>query len=278
MMRRFSLKAAVLAAALLLGALIPALAQQRGPGLVGDVNGDGRITSADALAVYAYLAGRPIPATFDVPGRGDADGDGQITRADAELIMRVAVGQASGDRPVGKPVAPGTAPAEGPLRLQCVANTRSATVRCSEPAAPAPEGLRADRIIYGGQHLYVSVLTGDVQMQADTFSFELRVKNLLEQAIGTSDGINVDPVKVFFASGILNTTTPSNNGIVTSVNHDGEEAFTTSEPQKFFAYNETIQPQTTSSPRRWKLHVDPSVQSFTFSLYVSSPVMHARGY
>ncbi|HLL82900.1 MAG TPA: invasin domain 3-containing protein, partial [Longimicrobium sp.] len=277
-MSRSSMKAAVLAAALLLGALIPALAQQRGPGLVGDVNGDGRITSADALAVYAYLAGRPIPATYDVPGRGDADGDGQITRADAELIMRVAVGQPAGDRPVGKPATPGTAPAEGPLRLQCVADVRAGSVRCSAPPAATPQGMRGDRVIYGGQHVFVSVLTTDALMQADTFSFDVRVKNLLEQPIGTSDGTSVDPVKVFFAAGIQNTTTPANNGVVVSVNHDGEEAFTTSEPQKFFAYNEIVEPQATSSARRWKLRLDPGVQSFTFSLYVSSPVVSARGY
>ena len=278
MMRRFSPRAAALAGMLLLGALIPALAQQRAPAVVGDVNGDGRLTSADALAVHAYLVGRPIPATFDVPGRGDADGDGRITRADAALIMRVAVGQASGDRPVGKPATPGTVPAEGPLRLQCVADVRGKSVRCAEPAAATPAGLRADRIVYGGQHLYVSLLTGNVTTQADTFAFDMSVKNLIPQAIGTNDGTTVDPVKVFFGAEPQNTSVPSNGGIVTAANHDGAEAFTTSEPQKFYAYGEIIQPQATSQPRRWKLRVDPGVQSFVFFLYVSSPVVHARGY
>ncbi|HLL81402.1 MAG TPA: Ig-like domain-containing protein, partial [Longimicrobium sp.] len=278
MMRRFSLKAAVLAAALLLGALIPALAQQRGPGLVGDVNGDGRITSADALAVYAYLAGRPIPATFDVPGRGDADGDGQITRADAELIMRVAVGQASGDRPVGKPVVPGTPPAEGPLRLQCVANTRSATVRCSEPGAPTPAGVQGDRIIYGGQHVNVSLITDNVTTVADTFAFDMKVKNLLGQAIGTHDGVTMDSVKVFFDAEPRNTSSTPGNGTVTAVNHNGAQPFLSSEPQKYFAYGEIIQPQAISAARRWKLKVDPGVESFVFFLWVSSPVQHPNGY
>ncbi|HEX8212012.1 MAG TPA: invasin domain 3-containing protein [Longimicrobium sp.] len=278
MMRRFSLKAAVLAGVLLLGALIPALAQQRDPGLVGDVNGDGRITSADALAVYAYLAGRPIPATFDVPGRGDADGDGQITRADAELIMRVAVGQASGDRPVGKPVVPGTAPAEGPLRLQCVANTRSATVRCSEPGAPAPAGAQGDRIYYGGQHVNVSLITDNVTVAADTFAFDMRVKNLIGQAIGTHDGVAMDSVKVFFDAEPRNTSATPNNGTVTAVNHDGAQPFITSEPQKYFSYGEIIQPQGTSAVRRWKLRRDAAVESFTFFLWVSSPVQHPNGW
>jgi hypothetical protein len=278
MMRRFSLKAAVLAGVLLLGALIPALAQQRDPGLVGDLNGDGRITSADALAVYAYLAGRPIPATFDVRGRGDADGDGQITRADAELIMRVAVGQASGDRPVGKPVAPGTAPAEGPLRLQCVANTRSATVRCSEPGAPAPAGVQGDRIYYGGQHVNVSLLTDNVTVAADTFAFDMRVKNLIGQAIGTHDGVAMDSVKVFFDAEPRNTSSTPNNGIVTAVNHDGAQPFITSEPQKYFSYGEIIQPGGTSAVRRWKLRRDAAVESFTFFLWVSSPVQHPNGW
>ncbi|MBD0319347.1 MAG: hypothetical protein ICV87_03375, partial [Gemmatimonadetes bacterium] len=131
MMRRFSLKAAALVGVLLAGALLPALAQQSSP-IVGDVNGDGRITSADALAVYAYLAGRPVPASFDVLGRGDADGDGRITRADAELIMAAAVGKSSA-APVGKPAEPGTGPAEGVMRLRCSANVRAGTVSCEEP-------------------------------------------------------------------------------------------------------------------------------------------------
>jgi hypothetical protein len=277
MMRRFSTKAAALAGVLLAGALLPVLAQQSNP-IVGDVNGDGRITSADALAVYAYLAGRPLPASFDVLRRGDADGDGRITRADGDLIMRAAVGQAVADRPVGKPAEPGTGPAEGVMRLRCVASVRSGTVSC-EDAAAAATSAQGDRIAYGGQHVNVSMLTDNITVANDTFAFDLRVKNLLGQAIGTNDGTTVDPVKVFVAGDVQNLSSNGNTGAITMANHDGiEPSPFTSEPNKFFSYPEIIQPGATSSLRRWKIHVAPGAQEFRFFLYVSSPVVYPKGW
>ncbi|HEY0038293.1 MAG TPA: dockerin type I domain-containing protein, partial [Longimicrobium sp.] len=270
-MRRFTLKAVALAGVLLGSALIPALAQQRGPGIVGDVNGDGRITSADALAVYAYLAGRSVPASFDIAGRGDADGDGRITRADADLIMRVAVGQAAPGRPVGKPTTPGATPAEVPTRIRCSADLRSGSIKCGDTTAPGGD-VQAEAITYSGQHVNLSLLTDNVVVTADTFAFDLRVKNLIPQAIGTSDGSTVDPVKIFFSNDVQAV-----GGTVTAVNHDGAQPFTVSEPQKFFQYAEIIQPQATSAAHRWKLRFDPGVTSFYFYLYANSPVRYPRG-
>ncbi len=264
----------MLAGALLLGALLPSLAQSRGPGLVGDVNGDGRITSADALAVYAFLAGRPLPATFDVPGRGDANGDGTITRADAELIMRAAVGRADPNAPVGKPQAPGSAPAAGPTRLTCVASLAGRSVRCEAPGATAGDG---GTITYGGQHQYVSLLSDNVAVQADTFAFDVRVVNKIPQRIGTLDGVTPDTVRVFFAIGPINTTA-NVAATIQPVNHDGAAPFTGTDPQRFYAYPGILAQEDTSPRSRWKLQFEPGVQTFTFFLYVNSPVQFPAGY
>ncbi|HEY0035951.1 MAG TPA: invasin domain 3-containing protein, partial [Longimicrobium sp.] len=184
--------------------------------------------------------------------------------------MRVAVGQAAPDRPVGKPASPDAAPAEGPARLQCFADVRANTVRCGDNTPAA--GNQAS-IIYGGQHLYVSLLTSNVATVADTLAFDLAIKNLIPQAIGTTDGVTVDPVKVFFAA-----DPQSSGGTVRATNHDGAQSFTTAEPQKFFSYPEIIQPQATSSTKRWKLHTPGNAQNFTFFLYVSSPVVYDKGW
>jgi hypothetical protein len=264
----------MLAGALLLGALLPSLAQNRGPGLVGDVNGDGRITSADALAVYSFLAGRTLPTAFDVPGRGDANGDGAITRADAELIMRAAVGRADPTSRVGKPIETGTTPASGPMRLTCVASVAGREVRCEVPAALAGDG---GTLTYGGQHQYVSLLSDNISVQADTFAFDVRVVNRIVQPIGTRDGTTPDTVKVFFAAGPTNTTA-NVSGTVQPVNHAGEGQFTGTDPQRFFAYPGILAHQDTSARVRWKLQFGAGVQTFTFFLYVNSPVQFPAGW
>lgn len=57
----------------------------------GDVNGDGRITMADANAVVDYLTQVSKPKTFNVEN-ADADGDGSITMKDARKIVDLYLG------------------------------------------------------------------------------------------------------------------------------------------------------------------------------------------
>ena len=54
----------------------------------GEVNGDCRITAADALAALKIAVGS-LKAT---PG-ADVNGDGKVTAADALLVLKIAVGQ-----------------------------------------------------------------------------------------------------------------------------------------------------------------------------------------
>jgi adhesin/invasin len=272
-MRRSSFKLALAVVALLCGPL-PLVAQQRAAPVRGDVNGDGRITSADALAVMAYLRGRQLPANFDVVGRGDADGDGVITRADAERITRLAVGREV-EAPGELPGAPGNA-----VRLECVASVQSRAVQCQQTgSAGAGAGTAlADRIVYGGQNQYVTLTSGNIAVAGNVFSFDVTVKNLIRQPIGTTDGVTADPegVQVLFANGVRNTT-PGNNGNVSVVNHDGTGTFTASD-QKFFRYVGILEKDQVSPVKNWQIQFDPGVETFRFDLYVSSPVRFPRGY
>jgi hypothetical protein len=60
-------------------------------GLWGDLDGDGRVNSRDALAALSRAVGLPVPGTFDVDGRGDVDADGQVTSRDALAMLSAAI-------------------------------------------------------------------------------------------------------------------------------------------------------------------------------------------
>lgn len=60
------------------------------PGLCGDANDDGKVTSTDALAALKAAVGLASSCT---PGRCDVDSNGSIRSTDALRILKVAVGQ-----------------------------------------------------------------------------------------------------------------------------------------------------------------------------------------
>lgn len=60
---------------------------------VGDVNGDGQITAADASLIYSIVSGKITPTDEEL-ARADVNGDGQVTNADAVAILRMVVGKA----------------------------------------------------------------------------------------------------------------------------------------------------------------------------------------
>ncbi|HEX8432629.1 MAG TPA: invasin domain 3-containing protein, partial [Longimicrobium sp.] len=260
-----------LAAALmfLVAAAAPSAAQQRAP-LRGDVNGDGRVSAADAQAVLAHLRGRSLPAGFDVAGRGDADGDGRITRADAELITRFASGQNVAQLPVGRP-AESPVPA-GVTVVECRGNPATRALVCSTSGVGGTPDL-----LYGGQGRFTTLTSSGIAVYADTFAFDVTVKNLIPQAIGTTNGTDPDPngVRVFFADGVQNTSATA--GSIEVANPDGVASFTAS-GQPFFRYSEIIPTGATSAAKRWKLRFDPGVETFAFRLYLSSPVQFPDGW
>jgi hypothetical protein len=70
---------------------IDTLVVTQGPTVAGDVDGDGAITTGDALIILRSLVGLPI-VSGAVLSRGDANCDGQVTVADAQLILQLDVG------------------------------------------------------------------------------------------------------------------------------------------------------------------------------------------
>ena len=61
--------------------------------ILGDMDGDGEITVADALAVLR-IAAKLVAETPDAVAKGDIDGDGTLTVSDALRVLRIAAGLA----------------------------------------------------------------------------------------------------------------------------------------------------------------------------------------
>lgn len=275
MLRNFSRAFLVLAAGWLAAA--PALRAQTAAPLRGDVDGDGKVTEADARIVADFLVGRPVPATADVAGRGDVNGDGRVSAADVAIIRAYAAGRDVSRFPVAHP-APA---ANGDLiSVRCSADVKARTVSCGDPALAG--GARAD-VIVGGQNQYVKLASGAVTMSGDTMSFGVTLQNLLPQAIGTTDGTTPDAngVRVFFSSGPVVTT---GTGMVTVANANGMDTFTGTN-QPYFTYGGAnagpdgiLSPGETSGSVTWQLVVPASVGHFDFLLYVNAPVQFQDGW
>jgi hypothetical protein len=151
--------------------------------------------------------------------------------------------------------------------LECRAYVRSGAVAC-RPDERAGGG-RA--VIVGGQGVYVQLTSSNVAYTAadSFFAFDVTVGNLLNEALGTVDGVTLDAagVRVFVADGP--SALGGAVGDVTVHNPDGLGTFTGSN-QPYFQYSQVLAKNATSGAKRWELKVPSSVDSFAFKVYVSA--------
>jgi len=173
---------------------------------------------------------------------------------------------------------PAVDPSSKLVILSCEASKSKLTVTCAEPqlGRKSREGPVAD-IIYGGQNTFVTVTSSNVAYNNLTgrFTFDITLKNLLQQPIGTTDGVSPAPtgVRVFFSSG---PTVTGGSGIAAPV-PDGFATFTAG-GQPFYQYDGILANNATSAPKTWTIIIAPTVDTFTFILFISSPVQFPDGY
>lgn len=59
----------------------------------GDINGDGKVNSADALLILRYSIGYKNAISDNALLNADANGDGRVNSADALIILRISIGE-----------------------------------------------------------------------------------------------------------------------------------------------------------------------------------------
>ena len=143
------------------------------------------------------------------------------------------------------------------------------TLTCA-PLAPAATKSRAlgDRII-GGQDVFVKMASSNTAYDGGTeiLSSNVTLQNLSRFSMGTTDGVTVSPIRVFFSQ---QPTVTSGTGVVTVANADGTGTFTGS-AQPYFSYSQIVAPYEISVSHQWQFNVPSTVATFVFTVYVSAP-------
>ena len=169
-----------------------------------------------------------------------------------------------------QPTAIQTAPVPRAIAI-CNADVIARTLTCSEARASQTfiGGVNKD-IIVGGQDVFVKLSSAGTAYDGGTsiFSSNVDVQNLLKYSMGSADGSTVSGIDVFFQSG---PTVTSGSGSVTVANPDGMSAFTGAN-QPYYHYSEILSPFALSTAHSWQFNVPATVNSFSFTVYVSSPI------
>lgn len=153
--------------------------------------------------------------------------------------------------------------------LECFADVVAAEIRCDPQSPDRPAGLRADLLV-GGQDRYVRLASSDTRYDEISREFlsTVTVQNLTRNSMGT-DGVSSPGVRVFFHSG---PDVVSGTGAVEVLNSDGTDTFTETQ-QPYFLYPGVLEPLQISSGREWVFLLDPGVLSFSFTVYISTPII-----
>ena len=167
----------------------------------------------------------------------------------------------------------------------CTAQVKSGTVTCapsSQRGEPVANRLLRKDLIVGGQHTYVTLTSSNVSYDGTSdFHFDVTLTNLTPQAFGTSDGATADPagIKVFLTG---QPTVTGGTGNASVANADGLGTFTASN-QPYYQYDTTVtngmlDSGQTTRPVTWHFTIDPTVTTFSFTTYISTPVHYPVGY
>ncbi|HEY0036819.1 MAG TPA: Ig-like domain-containing protein, partial [Longimicrobium sp.] len=265
------------------------------PSLRGDVNGDGRVTAADAQAVRDHVAGRPVQPGMRLLPNGDANGDGRITGVDAAMIQAFAAGRDVSRFGVGQAIrggAGGGGEKKGYMTAvyECTVDVEAGTESC-QTARPAMAA-SADLVLE--KPLVALITTGAVTMRSDaanedTTQANLAIQNNIGQPIGTTDGTTAaaSGVRVFFhdgprvtavKSGTLASATVRLEGTDGTANFAGPEGEFAHTNKPFIQYDGVVATGDTSVSKLWRFVYSSNTKTFFYAYAVSAPVQYEFGW
>jgi hypothetical protein len=255
----------------------------------GDVNGDGRVTPADAQAVRDHVAGRPAQPGVTLLPNGDANGDGRITGVDAAIIQAFAAGRAPGRFGLGRPVTGETKGGSLMMLYECDVDVEAGTHTCG---TPRPAGAAADVILARPYITYVSTGASSSRGNSadeDTSSANVAFTNNLEQPIGTTDGTSAAASgnRVFFfdgprvtavSSGTLGSASVRLEGTDGTADFQSPDGSVVHTGKAYIQYDGVLAKGATSSAKPWTFIFTPNTKSFRYGYFVSAPVRYEYGW
>ncbi|HEX8906583.1 MAG TPA: hypothetical protein VF771_17160 [Longimicrobiaceae bacterium] len=152
-------------------------------------------------------------------------------------------------------------------RFTCFSSVVTLRTTCAPSDPNLSSGARTTAVILSQDSAYAVASSGDVYDEAtETYSFDMKVRNMRSSPIGTDDGttLHSDGIRVFFSSG---PTVWLGTGIVTVSNADGTDAFTASN-QPYFQYNQILTQYQYSNAKNWQFHVPTTVQGWYYNVLV----------
>ena len=170
----------------------------------------------------------------------------------------------------GQPVAPGEPAAVTPAGLQAFdcTGTTAGTMTCRPATAGTGAALGS---MIGGQNVYLSLAASNMSYDAGTeiFQMDVTVQNLMNEAIGTPDGVTADPagIKVFF---YVEPAVSEGAGSI-EVMADGTEFFTSAN-QPYYQYPVMLAKDQVSPAKTWQFSLPATVTEFTFQVFVKAEV------
>lgn len=189
-------------------------------------------------------------------------------RASASRGLGLLLLAACSDAPLAPVEAPPLLPpADTRAALECTARIHEGTVECATYRA---SGVAAN-VILGGQGVNLRLASDGISYDsaAQVFGMDVTVQNLLVQQMGTATGADTAGVVVFFATG---PAASAGAGAVSVRNPAGHGAFTAF-GQPYFHYPQVLKLNETSAPERWEFDAPPTVESFSFRVYVRTPLL-----
>jgi hypothetical protein len=187
------------------------------------------------------------------------------------LLGAAALAACSDQQPVGVREVVKLPPAARTLQAFTCTGSQAGTLSCAPASGGGGDGAAA--VIIPGSPA-VQLASSNVTYNSSTglFQFDVTVKNLLNEAIGTPDGSVADPdgIQLFFHAG---PTATGGSGTITVLNADGTGTFTAAN-QPYFAYSQILAKNAVSSARTWQLNVPSTVTTFSFTIYVETDVQY----